>query len=97
MKQLETSLLYSADLETIRSYHGCVDRIYNSSPRVTDWHHEALPINKRMLYSFSCILWGASALIIHFYLEIPCINVCHFESNRRHSDVVVTSLNDEIT
>ena len=58
-----------------------MDRIANSVPRVTVWHHEAppsrvmpnsdprdrivYPIHKLMLDSFSWILFGASALINH--------------------------------
>ena len=36
-------LKLKCDQKTIRIYHEFVDRIDNSIPRVTAWHHEALP------------------------------------------------------
>ena len=73
-------MLVSSTLKNIRIYLEFVDRIDNSVPKVTVWHHEGLqsdprdrfvsPCLKLMLDSFSYTYLGAERLELgRFYLR----------------------------
>ena len=45
-------------MEKIRLYHKFVDRIDNSVPRVTAWHHEALPSDNTVPKGQICLSYA---------------------------------------